>query len=272
MSGLPNGNGWHKKSGIKGLQMFAADVMGNTADMLFLRFQENIDKALPFLKGGFKTVMYTPFKILQTPLEWTINKLGGGIEGDEAREARMNQPQEQRLDGLLESGYHYTAAGLVGLGTLMATEKALSRFMGTGHVPNKVWWTVDFPVHLGTAALLGSSAMKPATDNIKGTMKKIMVASGWSEEKAEQDSRFVIAYILPNYITLIPTALSMGSLYYGASKGVLNEVQGAAHSSFHTVPGRSFSELENGVAKNMLSLLQKMGNIEGPVKSFAQAL
>lgn len=262
-----NGNGWQKKSWSKGLQMFAADVAGNAADMLFLRYQDSIDKALPFLKDGFKKIMYVPFKILQSPLELIINKAGSGIEGEQGRVQRMQQSSEQRLDGLLEAGYHYTAAGLVGLGTLMAAEKGMSRLMGTGHVPNSVWWRVDFPVHMGTAAFLGTKAMAPVTDSIKGTMKKLMVAAGWTDEKAEMDARFAVAYILPNYLTLIPTAMGMSSMYYGVSKGVLHESGDKLHSNFHTIAGKNTQDVESVIARNMLELLKNIGAVKGPVKA-----
>ena len=265
--GIPPPNGWKGKSGIKALQMFAADIAGNAADMVFLRYQNQFDKAFPVVKDTFKSLLYLPIKTVQRPLEWTINTFGGNLEGDENKVARQNQSEEQRLDGLIDTSYHYLAAGAVGLGTLMLAEKGLSKVMGTGHVPNRVWWLVDAPVHLGAAVLLATPAMKPATSAIKGTMKNIMIGAGWSEEKAEQDSRFAVAYILPNYLTLIPTALSMNALYQAESHGILKEVRHATHSHFHHVEGKSINDMENGFAKKMLGILSKIGAIEGPVKT-----
>jgi len=260
MSELPkhNSKDWKAKTWTKGMQMALADFAGNAAELVFLRYQESFDKTFPVFKETFKTVMRVPVQILQKPLEFIINHTGGSIEGHEARDKRMAKTEEERLEGLLDTTYHFSAALAVGWGTLMGTEKALSHAMKTNHVPNKVWWRVDAPVHLGIAAALGSSPMKPVTDTIKGTMKNIMTSCGWSEEKAELDSRFAIAYILPNYLTLIPTVASMGLMHYGADKGLLKE----GKHGFEAIPGKSLSDVENPVARNLAHVLQKLGTID----------
>lgn len=238
-----NGNGWRKKSYTKGLQMFAADVVGNTADLLFLRYQGKFDNALPFVKTTFKAVMYTPLKIIQQPLEWGLNHLSG-IEGAEAKEARLQQSPEKRLEDLLDTSYHYLSAAGVGYVALIGTEKYLSKWMHTGHVPNKMWTHLDIPVHVGAALFLGSHTAQPVTNNIKNVLKRTMVASGWSEEKAEQDSRFTIAYILPNYLTLIPTTWMMGSLYHAESKGLVRQVENTSWTQ--KITGGKFGDPTHG--------------------------
>lgn len=225
MAGPLNNNGWKNKRLVKGLQMFAADFMGNAADLMFLRYQESFDKAVPFVKTTFKSVMYLPTKILQSPIEWALGKFSG-IEGADARDERMHQSEEKRLDNLLETGYHYLSAGLVGYTALINTEKYLSKVMNTSHVPNKMWWRLDFPVHLGAALVLGSKTASPVTGTIKDMLKKVMVGvGGWDEKKAEQDARFTIAYILPNYLTLIPTVGMMGGLYRAQEKGLVRATE-----------------------------------------------
>ncbi len=223
MAYTPNNNGWKEKNGKKALQMLAADVVGNVAEIVFLRYQEQLDKAVPFLKTGFKTVMHTPIKIIQKPLEWVIDHFGGSIEGEKGREERHQQTSEQRLDGLLNSAYHYTTAVGVGWGSLVLAEKGLSNVTKTNALPGRMWTRVDLPVHLVAAAILGSNMMKPVTGSMKDLTKKLMLTAGWSEEKAEQDSRFTMAYIVPNYLTLIPTVGMMGSLYKAESKGLLKD-------------------------------------------------
>lgn len=215
--------GWKKKTAVKGSQMFIADVVGNVAELVFLRYQHTLDHHLPMLRQGFKQVMYTPMKVAQKPIEFVLD-LFPSIEGKEAHDKRMEETEEKRLDGLLEAGYHYTSAIGVGWGSLIVTEKILSRSMGTKELPGKMWTRVDLPVHVGTAALLGTPIASPVTGAFKDFTKKCMTIAGWSEEKAEQDARFVTAYILPNYLTLIPTVGAMGGFYLAEEKGVLRDI------------------------------------------------
>ena len=211
---------WFQKGTEKAMHMLIADVAGNAADLLFLRFQNNFDQAVPIFKSSFKTSMRYPMQAIQAPLEWALGTLGG-IEGGEEKEKRLNQTPEKRLDGLLDTTYHFASAAAVGYAALIATEKGLSHLRGTGHVPNKMWTRLDIPVHVGSALFLGSRMMQPVTGQMKEVLKKTMTGLGWSEEKAEQDSRFTIAYILPNYLTLIPTTYMMGSLYHAQEKGLI---------------------------------------------------
>ena len=260
--------GWVKKGGIKSLQMFAADVAGNAADLVFLKYQNNIDKAFPVLKSSFKQVMYYPLKALQKPIEAMLGHLGS-IEGAEAKEERLQQAPEKRLDGLIDASYHYLSAGAVGFATLAGTEKLLSNVMHTGHVPNKMWWRLDAPVHLVTALFMGSRTMQPATSALKGTLKKVMVASGWSEEKAEQDARFTIAYILPNYLTLIPTTGMMAHLYHAESQGIVKQVEskgwfgGVRHGFESTNKTPAPGEL-GIVTESVLKVARLLGIVGGP--------
>lgn len=221
---LDNNNSWQKKRNVKGAQMFIADVVGNAAEIIFLRYQESLDKALPFMKKCFKATFYVPMKAAQKPVEWVINNFAGSIEGEEGRTKRKNQNEEERLDGLLDAAYHYSSALAVGWGSLVVAEKAASRMMKTPELPHKMWTRLDLPVHCGIAAFLGSSMMKPATGTMKDLTKKVMVAAGWSEDKAEQDSRFALAYIVPNYLTLIPTVAAIGGLYKAESQGILKDI------------------------------------------------
>ena len=216
--GNPN-EGWKMRSGIKSLQLLAADIVGNTTELLFLRYQDQFNKAVPWLKTGFKNVMYVPVKMLQDPIEWALSK-AGNFEGKENQEARLKQSKEQRLDGLLDTGYNYSSALGVGLGSLMFTEKILSKAMKTGHTPAGVWFCVDAPVHLGLVALLGAPGMQHNTEKLKNTIKSVMQASGWEPEKAEQDARLTTLYIVPNYATWFATTGAMTALYYAESKGM----------------------------------------------------
>ncbi|MDX2073480.1 MAG: hypothetical protein SFX19_03835 [Alphaproteobacteria bacterium] len=269
-------NNWVKKSWTKSSQMLIADMVGNATEIIFLRYQEPFDKAFPFLKSAFKTAMYTPVKMLQKPIEWAIDNLAGSIEGEEGRELRHHQTEEQRLDGLLNSGYHYSAALAVGWGSLVLAEKGLSRATGTKELPGRMWTRLDLPVHLGTAWFLGTSAMQPVTGSIKDTTKNIMKAAGWSEEKAEQDSRFAIAYILPNYLTLIPTAGMMAGLYKAESKGVLidkgqKSLFGTPEHHFEFTGKKAAPGELGGMTEGMLKIAKGLGIIHDPAAAKAVA-
>lgn len=265
-----NGNGsWFRKSTGKGAQMFIADIVGNVTELLFLRYQEAFDKTIPVLKSGFKTAMYTPVKCIQQPLEWAIDKFAGSIEGEAGREARHHQTQEQRLDGLLDAGYHYSSALAVGWGSLVMAEKGLSKMMGTKALPGRMWTRVDLPVHLGMMWFLGSHMMKPATTSMKDLTKKLMVASGWNEDKAEQDSRFFMAYIVPNYLTLVPTVGMMGTMYKAESKGLVKDVGakdwfGEPEHHFQMTGKQAQPGDLSAPGKMVLEVAKKLGVIDSP--------
>jgi len=255
-----------KKSVNKFFHMFFADIIGNVVELAYLKYQDKIDEKIPFVKAGFKSAMYLPIKLIQTPLEWTINNFGGNIEGDEAREHRKAKTSEERLDGLLDSTYHYASAIAVGWTSLVVAEKAFSKVTKTPSIPGKMWTRVDLPVHVGMAAFLGSSLMKPATGTLKEVTKKILLACGWTEEKAEQDSRFTMAYILPNYATLVPTIAMMSGIYKAEAKGLLKDVGAKDFFGFpehHFVKTNgSVQHPEFGVVSNaMLKVAQKVGVI-----------
>ncbi len=263
-------NGHLRKIATKGSQMFIADVIGNGAEILFLRFQDDIDKKFPMMKKAFKSIFYVPFKFLQKPIEWTIDKFGRSIEGEEGREIRHAQTDEQRLDGLLNSSYHYASAIGVGWGSLVATEKCLSYYMKSKALPGRMWTAVDLPVHVGLTAFLGAPFMKPVTGSVKDLTKKIMIASGgWSEEKAEQDARFTVAYIIPNYLTLVPTVGMMNSLYKAESKGFLKDVGkkdwlGQDEHHFATTDKPLKEANFDLITTNILKLAKAIGVISSP--------
>ncbi len=213
-----SGQGWRMKSAVKSLQLLAADVVQNLAEVVFLRYQGAFDKTVPWLKSSFKWLAYMPMEMAQDPLEKLLDH-ANNFEGKKAHDVRMNQTKEERLEGLLESGYHYAAAGAVGLGTLMGTEKVLSHVMKTPHTPNWVWWCVDMPLHLGLIVTMSAPSMQGHTEALKGTIKNVMKASGWDEEKAEQDARFATVYIVPNYMNWLSTSATMTGLHYGEHTG-----------------------------------------------------
>jgi len=258
----PSSRTWNKF-----IHMFLADMVGNAAEIGFLKYQNKIDEKLPFLKATFKSAFYVPMKILQTPIEWTLNTFAGSIEGEHNREERKKKTDDERLDGLLDTTYHYASAIAVGWGTLVAAEKAMSRVTKTPSLPNSVWMKVDLPVHAGTAFLLGSSFMKPVTGSVKDVTKKIMLASGWTEEKAEQDSRFAMAYILPNYLTLIPTVGMMSSLYKAEAKGIIKDMGHKdlmgqpEHHFVSNMAGKVRHDEFSGLTNAMLKVAQKVGVI-----------
>ncbi len=247
-NGNGDGIGWRTKSFVKSLQLLAADVVQNIAEVAFLRYQDGFDKAVPWLKASFKIAAKAPVAMLQEPIEHILDH-AGNFEGKEAHDARMHLTREQRLEDLLDVGYHYTTAGAVGLGALVGTEKILSKAMKTAHTPNWVWWCVDMPLHLGLIATLGSPAMKPQTEALKGTIKNVMKASGWDDEKAEQDSRFATVYIVPNYMNWVSTSATMTGLHYGESKGMW--------------------KINEGLFKNLGELAKKL-NIGGQSAAHAQ--
>jgi hypothetical protein len=224
-NGNGNGNGWRMKSAVKSLQLFASDVVGNLAEVVFLKYQENFDKAVPWLKAGFKSMIAAPMAMVQPRIEQALEH-AGNFEGKEEHDKRMHQTKEERLEGLLDSAYHYASAGLVGATALMGTEKVLSKLMKTPHTPNWVWACVDLPVHAGLIAAMAMPSMKPQTEALKGTIKNVMKASGWSDEKAEQDARFATVYIVPNYATWLSTSVVMTGLYSAEHAGKWNNNQG----------------------------------------------
>lgn len=224
-NGNGNGNGWRMKSAVKSLQLFASDVVGNVAEVAFLKYQNGFDRAVPWLKTGFKSLIAAPMAMAQPALERALEH-AGNFEGTEAHEKRLHQTQEERLEGLLDAAYHYASAGLVGATALMGTEKVLSKVMKTPHTPNWVWACVDLPVHVGLIGAMALPSMKPQTEVLKGTIKNVMKASGWSDEKAEQDARFATVYIVPNYATWLSTSVMMTGLYHAEHRGNWNSNQG----------------------------------------------
>jgi len=207
--------GWRAKSVAKSAQLLVADMVGNVAELVFLRYQDAMNKAMPWVRDSFKTAMYTPIKMVQKPVEKLLES-ASNFEDQAHHDKRVNQSEEKRLDGLLDAAYDYTAALGVGGAALVMTERAMSNAMRTDHMP---WWSwmVDAVVHTGIIAYMGSTRMQPTTEKLRKTIENGMVTAGWTEEDAKRDAGFATVYIVPNYMNWVSnTALATG-MYYGES-------------------------------------------------------
>jgi hypothetical protein len=226
-NGNKNGNGgigWKAKTATKSVQLLMADVVGNVAELVFLRYEKAMNKAFPLVKDVFKSALYYPIKSFQKPLEKMLDH-AGNFEDQELHDKRMSKTAEERLDGLLDSTYDYAAAGVVGVATLFATERALSKVMKTEHLP--LWpWIVDGIVHTGIVIYMGAPSMKPTTEKVRTTIEKVMVSAGWNEEKAKQDAGFATIYIVPNYMNWISNTALSGAMYAAEANKMWKPTEG----------------------------------------------
>lgn len=224
MSEFPSGNnngrsiGWRAKTAAKSAQLLVADMAGNIAELIFLRYQGAMNNALPWVRDGFKSVMYTPMKMMQKQLERALEE-GSNFEDKAHHDQRVGQSEEKRLDGLLDGAYDFVAAAAVGGAALVGTERAMSKIMKTGHMP---WWSwaVDGVVHTGIIFYMGSTKMQPTTEKIRTTIENGMKTAGWSDENAKRDAGFATVYIVPNYINWLSNSALAAGMYFGEAKNV----------------------------------------------------
>ncbi len=192
------------KTALQAGNMLVAEAAGATAEIGALSVIDSFDRNAPGLVGLIKKPIRAAVTLFRPQIEWAMNHMRG-LEGTNVQQRRHARTEEERIDNLTDTTYHYAAATGIGYGAMWGTQRALNHVTG---VPMdrkheaKIYFQ-DALVHAGAVIVLGLPAMEGVTQTAKDALGCVFRAVGYEDKKADELANYAMIVQVPNFIAYL---------------------------------------------------------------------